>query len=783
MKKRIPVRKKDRRKSTHNGRAKENLRLSEDRFRKVFHAGPAAISISTLGERVFLDVNDNFVRLLGYSREELIGHTSLGLGIYDSPGRLAQMVEAVRAEGAIRDDETKVRTKSGEILNARISVELIYLEGEECLLAIIQDVTGQKRAEEARARAEEKYRRMFEEAVEGIFQTSPGGQFITVNPAMARMCGYDGPEDLMSCVTDIERQLYVRPERRGEFRRLLEQRGVIRRFENQIRRKDGSPIWVSENARVVCDPHGTVLYFEGSCEDITERKRAEEALRDSEERYRELFENADDMIFTMDLHGNLTSINRTGEDISGYTRAEALAMNIVQVLPPEHCGAVEKVLEDIAAGKEVPRIFELEFLTKNGNRVAVEIGVRPRYERGKPVEVEGIGRDVSQRKGLEAQLRQAQKMEAVGRLSGGIAHDFNNLMTVVLRYTHILAKKLGPDSPNCAELEAIKSAGERAAALTRQLLAFSRKQVLKPEVLDLDIVMEDLQKMLRPLIGEDIELSLIPEPDLGRLRADKGQIEQIVMNLAVNSRDAMPKGGRLTIRTANVDLDKSYTRLHVGSQPGAYVMLDVTDTGCGMDEATLGQIFEPFFTTKEQGKGTGLGMSTVYGIVKQSGGYIWVDSKLGLGTSCKIFFPRVEQAVMTPKVREVLAGPAGGKETILLVEDEGSVAILARRVLEREGYRVLEAREGQEALRISGRYVGPIHMILTDVVMPVMSGREVAHRLLSERPEVKVLYMSGYTDDEVLQHGILDCDIGFLQKPFTDDTLARKVREVLDTPA
>ncbi|PYV38888.1 MAG: hybrid sensor histidine kinase/response regulator [Acidobacteria bacterium] len=301
--------------------------------------------------------------------------------------------------------------------------------------------------------------------------------------------------------------------------------------------------------------------------------------------------------------------------------------------------------------------------------------------------------------------------------------------------------------------------------------------MLKPEVLDLDIVMEDLQKMLRPLIGEDIELSLIPEPDLGRLRADKGQIEQIVMNLAVNSRDAMPKGGRLTIRTANVDLDKSYTRLHVGSQPGAYVMLDVTDTGCGMDEATLGQIFEPFFTTKEQGKGTGLGMSTVYGIVKQSGGYIWVDSKLGLGTSCKIFFPRVEQAVMTPKVREVLAGPAGGKETILLVEDEGSVAILARRVLEREGYRVLEAREGQEALRISGRYVGPIHMILTDVVMPVMSGREVAHRLLSERPEVKVLYMSGYTDDEVLQHGILDCDIGFLQKPFTDDTLARKVLE------
>ena len=680
-------------------------------------------------------------------------------------------------------DERKVRRKSGEILNARISVESIYLEGEECLLAIIQDVTGEKRAEEARARAEEKYRRMFEEAVEGIFQTSPGGQFITVNPAMARMCGYDGPEDLMSCVTDIERQLYVRPERRGQFRRLLEQRGVIQRFENQIRRKDGSPIWVSENARVVRDPHGTVLYFEGSCEDITERKRAEEALRDSEERYRELFENADDMIFTMDLHGNLTSINRTGEDISGYTRAEALAMNIVQVLPPEHCGAVEKVLEDIAAGKEVPRIFELEFLTKNGNRVAVEIGVRPRYERGKPVEVEGIGRDVSQRKGLEAQLRQAQKMEAVGRLSGGIAHDFNNLMTVVLGYTHILAKKLGPDSPNCAELEAIKSAGERAAALTRQLLAFSRKQVLKPEVLDLDIVMEDLQKMLRPLIGEDIELSLIPEPDLGRLRADKGQIEQIVMNLAVNSRDAMPKGGRLTIRTANVDLDKSYTRLHVGSQPGAYVMLDVTDTGCGMDEATLGQIFEPFFTTKEQGKGTGLGMSTVYGIVKQSGGYIWVDSKLGLGTSCKIFFPRVEQAVMTPKVREVLAGPAGGKETILLVEDEGSVAILARRVLEREGYRVLEAREGQEALRISGRYVGPIHMILTDVVMPVMSGREVAHRLLSERPEVKVLYMSGYTDDEVLQHGILDCDIGFLQKPFTDDTLARKVREVLDTPA
>jgi CheY-like chemotaxis protein len=353
---------------------------------------------------------------------------------------------------------------------------------------------------------------------------------------------------------------------------------------------------------------------------------------------------------------------------------------------------------------------------------------------------------------------------------------------VILGYTQFLTNKLGSQSPHSSDLDAIRAAGERAAGLTRQLLAFSRRQMLNTAVLDLNFVIEDLQKMLRPLIGEDIELILLPESGLGTVRADKGQIEQIIMNLAVNARDAMPQGGKLTIRTANMDLDAAYARAHVGSRSGPYVLLEVCDTGCGMHQATLDHIFEPFFTTKEQGKGTGLGMSTVYGIVKQSGGYIWIDSTPGNGTSCKIYFPRIEAPVPASKIHEATGNALCGAETILLVEDEVWVGNLARLILERQGYKVYQARGAEEALSIGREHKGTIDMMLADVVMPMMSGRELAEFLLPIHPGMKVLFMSGYTDDTILQHGVLDLGIGFLQKPFTSDTLIQKVREVLDTP-
>ncbi len=383
----------------------------------------------------------------------------------------------------------------------------------------------------------------------------------------------------------------------------------------------------------------------------------------------------------------------------------------------------------------------------------------------------------------QGQLEQAQKMDAVGRLAGGVAHDFNNLLTVILGRTDILLHPLPPEDPMRRGIELIQRTAGRAADLTRQLLAFSRKQVLEPVVLDLGAVTTDMKDMLGRLIGEDIALLTTPTPGLGQVKADRGQIEQVIMNLAVNARDAMPQGGRLILETANVDLDDEYVRRHVGARPGAHVMLAVSDTGAGIPREIQGQIFEPFFTTKEPGKGTGLGLATVYGIVKQSGGYIEVDSEAGRGTTFRIYLPRLDAAPVTVdrSVRPTIA--AGGTETILLVEDEEGVRELARDILRASGYTVLEARNGAEALLLCERHQGPLDMLLTDVVMPRMSGRELAERLAPLRPDLSVLYMSGYTDDAVIRHGVLRAGTAFLQKPFTPAALVQRVRETLDLAA
>jgi signal transduction histidine kinase len=382
----------------------------------------------------------------------------------------------------------------------------------------------------------------------------------------------------------------------------------------------------------------------------------------------------------------------------------------------------------------------------------------------------------------EEQLRQAQKMEAIGQLAGGVAHDFNNLLTIISGYSDLLLNGiLGPKDAGREAVEEIRKAADRAAALTRQLLAFSRRQVLAPQVLVLNSIVQDMDKMLRRLIGEDIQLTSHLAADLGSVKADPGQIEQVLLNLAVNARDAMPRGGSLTIETANVTLDENYCRTHPDVQPGPFVMMAVTDTGCGMDAATLSRIFEPFFTTKGPGKGTGLGLATVYGIVKQSGGSIYVYSEVGRGTSFKVYLPRLEAAAVADV--PVVVAPTqqvGGQETLLVVEDDEAVRALTRTVLRSNSYDVIEAVDADEALRWVEEHKEPIHLLVTDVVMPGMSGRELAERLKQLRPEMKVLFVSGYTDDAVVRHGLLEAEVAFLQKPFTPNALARKVREVLD---
>jgi len=542
--------------------------------------------------------------------------------------------------------------------------------------------------------------------------------------------------------------------------------------------RDGRVLWVEARSTVVTDEAGDPMAMLGFTMDITHRKNAEEELRKSEERYRDLVENAHDIIYTHDLDGNYLSINAAAERITGYTRDEALRMNITQTVPSEYLETVHRMIARKLAGGRTTA-YELEIIAKDGGRIPVEVNTALIIQDGVAVGIQGIARDVTKRKKLEQQLRQAQKMEAIGLLAGGVAHDFNNLLTTIIGYSDLTIRRLKDDDPLRRNLEEIRRAGNFAASLTRQLLAFSRKQILQPRILDINSVVGEMGRMLRRLIGEDVKLRTVLRPDLGKIKADPGQIEQVLMNLVINARDAMPDGGKLTIETQDVIFGKELAGQPFAVSPGTYVKLLVSDTGIGMDEGTVARIFEPFFTTKESGRGTGLGLSTVYGIIKQSGGYILVHSEVGRGTTFTVYLPQVDAASEEYRLSTTIQDHRQGAETILIVEDEGTVRRTVSKILETYGYHVLEAENGGSALLICERYKKPIHLLLTDVVMPEMSGRELADRVASHRPDLKVLYMSGYTDDVIVHHGVLDEGTAFIQKPFAADVLARKVREVL----
>jgi len=646
-------------------------------------------------------------------------------------------------------------------------------------LASVADIVSQgierQRAEGALRESEERYRDLFESNPYPMWVFDLETlRFLAVNDAAVSHYGYSRDEFLKLTIADIRPSEDI-PRLREHVYRKTPGAGIA---EWRHCKKDGTIIDVeisSQEMRFGKREAQLVLAL-----DITVRKKTEAALRESEERYRDLVENAHDIIYSHDLAGNYTSVNKAGQVITGYTREEALKLNLADTVAPEWRDKAKDMMRRKLAGERVTA-YEMELIAKDGRRVAVEVNTKLVYEKGKPFAVQGIARDVTERKQLEDQLRQSQKMEAIGQLAGGVAHDFNNLLTAIIGYSGLALQRMEDESPLKPYIEEIKKAGDRAANLTRQLLAFGRKQILQPLPLNLNDVITDLNKMLRRLIGEDIRLAARLDLDLKKIKADPGQIEQVLMNLVVNARDAMPRGGNLTIETANIQIDEEYAGRHIGVHSGGYVMLAVSDNGTGMDHETEAKIFEPFFTTKDKGKGTGLGLSTVYGIIKQSGGNIWVYSELGHGTTFKIYLPQVDDPVTTVPAKIEDDSIPGGSETVLLVEDEDVVRGLAQRILEEAGYRVIAANGGEEAVTWCANNAETIHLLLTDVVMPDTSGKELAERLTSLRPQTKVLFMSGYTDEAIVHHGVLDSNVEFLQKPFTPTALSRKVRQVLDS--
>ncbi|MBI5710927.1 MAG: response regulator [Candidatus Eisenbacteria bacterium] len=511
-----------------------------------------------------------------------------------------------------------------------------------------------------------------------------------------------------------------------------------------------------------------------------QRRAAEEALRSSEERYRLLVENAADLITVLDGEGRYVFASPSIRRMLGYEPEALIGTDALDLIHPEDAERVRAAMAEVLGGTP-SSLTGLRVRHRDGSWRTIEgSGSRLVDREGRPFLI-ATARDITERVQLELQLNQSQKMEAVGRLAGGVAHDFNNLLTVILGYGNLLLDQLTENPLLSEEVEEIKRAATRAATLTQQLLAFSRKQVLSLRVLDLNAVVDGMNLMLKRLVGENVRLEMRLDHALGRVKVDPGQIEQVVMNLAVNASDAMPDGGHLLVETSNVELDNSYARRRAVT-PGRYVMLAVTDTGIGMDEATQARLFEPFFTTKEPGKGTGLGLSTVYGIVRQCGGNIFVYSEPGKGSSFKIYLPRVDEPAAAREGPPPPRGGTRGTETVLLVEDEPLVRSYVHDVLRKNGYRVLEVPNGDEAIGRSAGHREPIHILVTDVVMPGISGLDLAKQLAGSRPGLRVLYLSGYTGDLVEQQGVLEPGSAFLQKPFTPDALLRKVRELLDAP-
>jgi two-component system cell cycle sensor histidine kinase/response regulator CckA len=625
---------------------------------------------------------------------------------------------------------------------------------------------------------EELFHLISENAADMIAVVDMDGKRIYNSVSYQKALGYS-PEELQASSAFEQ----IHPDDRARVKKAADDAllsGAGTTLEYRLRHKNGTWLVMESTSSVIRNEKGDPEKLVIVNRDVTERKIAEEALRRSEAGFRSVVLDAPYGIYRANTAGRFLQVNPALQKMLGYELTEELLSKDLTSEIFRNPGEYQRLIEHFVRTERIKDV-EMEWKRKDGTPIMVHCSGRRVNDRdGAPAYFDAFAEDVTEKRILERQLRMAQKMEAIGRLSGGIAHDFNNLLGVIIGYSRVLKRELGTNTALCEHALEIEKAGQRAASLTKQLLAFSRQQVLTPAILNLNTLASDMEKMLPQLLGEDIEVSMVLDAKLGNVKVDQSQVEQVIMNLAVNARDAMPVGGKLKIETANVELDQAYVWNHPGSKVGSYVLLAVTDTGMGMDAGTLTHIFEPFFTTKELGKGTGLGLATVYGIVKQSNGYIGIESALGKGTSFQIYLPRHAGQPAVEEQRPETANNLRGTETILLVEDSEPLRKLAKSFLESSGFRVLSAESGEDALVVAGRFGKAFDLLLTDVVMPGMNGRVLAENLLPRQPGMKVLYMSGYTDSFIAGHGVLDPGVHLLHKPFIEEVLIRKVREVLD---
>jgi two-component system cell cycle sensor histidine kinase/response regulator CckA len=634
-------------------------------------------------------------------------------------------------------------------------------------------------AEAALAASERRFRSLVQNSSDLVTILAPDGTILYASDSAERIVGY-APGDL------VGRSLLSYLDGSGvhTVRGLLQngngRTNGARPIEFCLRRADGSPVWLEAvGTNLVTDAtiRGIVL----NARDVSERKRADRELRESEARYRDLFDNASDLVCMAAPDGSLLYVNHAWQQGTGYGEAEIGRLPLLDLVHPDSRAYYIQVLERVLNGERLDHV-ELVFVPKTAAPITVEGNLSCTFKNGQPSVVRGIYRDVTERKRVEEHLRRAERMQAAGKLAGGVAHEVNNMMTGVIGFSELLLRSLEDGDPRRSDVEEVIKAGTRAADVTRQLLAFTRQQFLQPQVLEVNSVVSDMEKMLRRSLGEDHVLELQLSPDAGQLRADRGQLEQVLINLVLNGRDAISGHGRVSIQTAPAVWDEVYAQRHGGVDLplGSYVMLAVSDTGCGMDPGVQTRIFEPFFTTKAIGQGTGLGLSTVYGIVKQSGGYLWVYSEPGEGSVFKIYLPAAQPEQTGQPTPEQQEPPEGGSETILVIEDEDVVRNLACRGLRDQGYWVVEARNGVQALDYIEHHPGTVDLVISDVVMPEMGGRELGENLARVEPTLPVLFMSGYTGEDVVQRGLLDPDAPFQQKPFTPARLATKVRAMLD---